>query len=191
MVCIEQAGGHQHRAVVVQEPCRAVIDPFPGKLFDDDLPVASQQFEGALENAIQTFCMVQRTLEHHDVIFARDVVDIGMNGQHAAFGGRFHRFGVAINAGHPVTHIHQRSGQSATAATHFQDSGGRPWEKRPQVGKGMGHCNGCQIHEMSRPEQPGGKVQAGYSWSASSGAAAPFESRSGVRPGARLALHRL
>ncbi len=153
MVGVEQSSRYQHRAIVVQEAGGKVIDPLPGELLDDDLPVSGKQVDGMRKNAVQILCVVQGTREQHDVIYAGDVVDIAVDGHHSTFHGGLDRFGIAINAGHLVAQIHQRSRQSAAAAAHFEDSGWRSWKQQLQMGKRMGHDNGCQIHSMSRPEE--------------------------------------
>jgi hypothetical protein len=97
---VQQASGHQQRAVVVQEASGKVVDPLPGELLDDDLPVRGKQVHGTRENAVQILCVVQGSREQHDFIHAGDVVDIAMDGHHSTFRGGQDRFGVAINAGH-------------------------------------------------------------------------------------------
>lgn len=152
MVCVEQPGGHQQGAVVVEEARRTMVDLFPGELFDDDLPAGGEQFDGVLEDAVQVLCVVQGSGEQYDVVFAGDVVDVAMDGRYPAFGGGRHCCGVAINACHLIAQICQGSGQSASAAADFEDSGRRRGKKRLQMGEGRGHGNGCQVHPMSRPE---------------------------------------
>ncbi|MEC3979617.1 hypothetical protein QMK34_30615 [Amycolatopsis sp. H20-H5] len=96
---VEHAGRDQQCAVVVEEAGGGVVHLLPGELFDDDLASRGEQCGGMRQDVVQVLGVVQGTGEQHDVVLARDVVEIGLDDRHAAFAGRGSHLGVAVGAG--------------------------------------------------------------------------------------------